>query len=509
MASILSGLFPLFLFVFFLYKWVSSRKPKNLPPSPPKLPIIGNLHQMGKHTHRTLLALSQKYGAPDIMFLQLGTKPSVVISSAKAASYAFKTHDASFSERPQLAIAKLFNYGCKDMIFAPYGDHWRRLKSICTLQLFTSSRVKSFRRVREEELDLMIQAIKENSKQLVNLTSLFSSLTNDIVCRTAFGRKYRVDEQGQGIDFDRLIKGFIDFFGRQNVEDVLPWMSWINRFNGFNAKAREVSEVLDPFVERIVHDHATRMKDRLRSSTIDDDDTTIKDFVDILLESYQTDGGAKYAPDAHLVIKALLVNIFAAGTHTQTITMEWTFTELLRHPKVMKRLQQEIRDVVGEKGAVSEDDLENLTYLKAVIKEIFRVHPPVPVVVPRLCREDIKLSGYDIPAGTQIIFNVWAIGRDSAYWDDVDVFNPERFLNSEIDYKGQHFGLLPFGAGRRGCPGILFATTNIEVVLANLVHQFDWSLPVGVEKESLDMSETSGGIPHKKEPVIVIAVPRA
>lgn len=192
------------------------------------------------------------------------------------------------------------------------------------------------------------------------------------------------------------------------------------------------------------------------------------------------------------------------GTDTISTSLEWIMTELLRHPTVMEELQREVRGIMQQKHNITDDDLGKMHYLKAVIKEAFRVHPPIPLIVPRLSRNDVQMKGYDISAGTVVIINAWAIGRDPESWDEPEKFKPQRFLNSSIDYKGLDFELIPFGAGRRGCPGITFAIVTIELVLANIVQKFEWKL---VEGRDLDMNESPGVTVHRTVPLLALASP--
>lgn len=188
--------------------------------------------------------------------------------------------------------------------------------------------------------------------------------------------------------------------------------------------------------------------------------------------------------------------------------LEWAMTELLRHPNAMEKVQNEVRGIsTGKEREVTEDDLNKMHYLKAVIKETFRLHPPIPLLVPRESTQSVKLQGYDIAAGTQVIVNAWAIGRDPTSWDEPEEFHPERFLTTSIDVKGHDFELIPFGAGRRSCPGIPFALTIIELVLANLVQKFDWALPNEASGQDLDMSESIGLTIHRKFPLTAVATP--
>jgi cytochrome P450 len=201
--------------------------------------------------------------------------------------------------------------------------------------------------------------------------------------------------------------------------------------------------------------------------------------------------------------------MFAAGTDTTHTALEWTMTELLKHPEVMKKAQDEIRRITGSKISVTQDDVEKTLYLKAVIKESLRLHPPIPTLIPRESTKDVKVQGYDILAKTRVIINAWAIGRDPSSWENPDEFRPERFLESAIDFKGNDFQFIPFGAGRRGCPGTTFASSVSEITLASLLHKFNWALPGGAKPEDLDITEAPGLAIHRKFPLVVIATPHS
>jgi len=198
--------------------------------------------------------------------------------------------------------------------------------------------------------------------------------------------------------------------------------------------------------------------------------------------------------------------MFIAGTDTISTLLEWSMTELLRHPNTMKKLKEEVSRVGNGRTHIAEEDLSDMKYLNAVVKETLRLHPSIPLLVPRESRQDIKLNaGYHIKAGTRVFINAWAIARDPTHWGQPEEFKPERFLNSSIDVKGKDFQVIPFGAGRRGCPGAVYATAVNDLVLANLVHQFNWELPGGAE--GLDMSESFGFTVHRKIPLMAIATP--
>lgn len=196
--------------------------------------------------------------------------------------------------------------------------------------------------------------------------------------------------------------------------------------------------------------------------------------------------------------------MFTAGTDTTLSAIEWTMSELIRNPRTMKSLHNEITQVTGNKEKIEEDDLEKMPYLQAVIKESLRLHAPVPLLVPRESTQDTKLLGYDIRSGTRLVINAWAINRDPSLWENPEEFHPERFLDTSIDFKGLHFEFVPFGAGRRGCPGISFAVAVIELAIAKLVHTFNFALPNGVREENLDTTEVNGITVHKKFPLLLV-----
>ncbi|PSR96729.1 cytochrome P450, family 71, subfamily A protein [Actinidia chinensis var. chinensis] len=487
LLSLLLSLLPLTL----LLKRLSTTPPplqKAPLPSPPQFPIIGNLHQLGLLAHRSLHSLSLKHG--QLMLLHFGSKPVLVVSSAAVAREIMKTHDLVFANRPRSIVMNKLLYGSRDVASSPYGEYWRQIRSLCVVHLLSNKRVLSFRDVREEEMALMIDRIKQSYSSLsplvVNLTELFMSLTNDVVCRVALGRKYGERR------FKELLGEFAEYLGFFDVGDYIPWLWWVNKINGLYGRMERVAKELDDFIDSVVEEHERGEREGGH-----------EDFVDVLLQ-VQRENAASGSPIHRESVKALILDMFAAGTDTTGSVLEWVMTELLRHPLILKKLQNEVREIAGAKRTITEDELEKMPYLKAVIKETLRLHPPVPLLVPRESMRDTQVMGYDIAARTQVFTNVWTIGRDPSLWARPDEFWPERFMDSLVDFRGHDFEFLPFGAGRRGCPGIQFAMSVDELALANLVGNFDFSLPVGKE---LDMSEAAGITVHKKTPLLAVVTP--
>nr|XP_043637675.1 cytochrome P450 Tp4149-like [Erigeron canadensis] len=497
---ICSQTFPLSLFligtliIFVSFKWFSqSKTKKNTPPSPPTLPIIGNFHQLGSSPRRALRDLSQKYGP--LMLLHLGSVPTLIASSAEVAQEIMKTHDLAFSDRPSLSIPDILFYKSKDIAFSRYGEYWRQLKSIVVLHLLSNSRVKSYSKVRKEETSRVIDALGDSPGSSVDMSALLGIYTSNVLCRVAFGRTY------EGLGFTNKLKKFVNMLGTFCVGSFIPWLSWIDRLTGLKGKAYEIFNELDRFLEGVIKEHLHK-----KTGEADDQGEETQDFVDILADIQRENAtGFSLSDDT---LKAVIMDVFVAGSDTVFSSLEWAISELIKHPRVMKKLQEEVTKVAQGKPMIPEEDLDEMKYLKSVVKEALRLHAPLPLLLAREARQAVNLMGYDVPPKTQVVINAWAIARDPASWEEPEDFKPERFLNSTVDYKGIHYEFLPFGAGRRGCPGLYFGITLIEVILANIVYKYDLTLPNGVKSEDLDMTEADGITVQRKFPLLVVSSPR-
>ncbi|XP_051123365.1 cytochrome P450 Tp4149-like [Andrographis paniculata] len=467
-------LYPCFLALLLLYcLWFLTRRlfldgrNKKLPPSPPKLPIIGNLHQLGRLPHRSLTYMSRKYGP--LMSLQLGSRSALVISSAAVAKEVVKNHDISISDIPVVTAAKRIFYGGKGLIF--YGENWKQLRSMFVNHLLHKSMIKCFKSIRDAEASRLLEHIDKCSSTSapVNWSVRFKHMSIELICNSAFGTKFLGEEETKEIL--GMIDITLEFLSTFTVGEFIPRLSWMNRWNGFDA-------TLDKLVKEKEELLGKRTEEYIETSCGD------CNFVDILI------GLGLHIEDIQM-LKAIIQDILGTGTDPPSTTLDWAMTELIRNPNSMKKLQEEVTEIMKGKQEMTDNELEKMQYLKAVIKETLRLHPPVPVK-PRETNEDVHLMGYDIPAGTMVMFNLSAICRDPACWDQPETFSPDRFLNSSINYKGLDFQFIPFGVGRRICPGMFFAMVSIEHVLANLVHKFEWRLPDGAQGKDLDVAEKPG-----------------
>jgi flavonoid 3'-monooxygenase len=208
----------------------------------------------------------------------------------------------------------------------------------------------------------------------------------------------------------------------------------------------------------------------------------------------------------------ILQNLYTAGTDTTSSTVEWAMAELIRHPDILKRAQEELDSVVGRNRLVMEQDLPNLPMFQAIIKEVFRLHPSTPLSLPRMADNECEINGCHIPKNATVLVNVWAIARDPTVWKDPLRFDPGRFLpggsHAHVDVKGNDFELIPFGAGRRICPGMGLGLRMVQIMTAALIHSFDWGLPDGQTLDKLDMEEAFGVTLQRSVPLVACPVPR-
>ncbi|KAL3360122.1 hypothetical protein AABB24_016561, partial [Solanum stoloniferum] len=491
MLFLLFVAFPIIL-IFLLPKAKKCDK-NNVPPGPKGLPFIGNLHQFDSLTpHIYFWKLSKKYGK--IFSLKLGSTPIVVVSSAKLAKEVLKTQDLVFCSRPSHLGQQKLSYNGRDIVFQRYNDCWREMRKISVIHLFSHKKVKLFSPIREDEVSRMIKKISQQASvsQITNLSNLMISLSTTIICRVAFGIRFD-EEAHEKRRFDELLEESATMLTSFYVSDFFSYLGWIDKLAGLTNRLEKNFKDLDEFYEELVEKHV----DPNRPKSMEGD------ILDLLLQLKKD----KLTPiDLTLEdIKAIVMNVLLAGSDTSAAAVIWTMTALMKNPKAMKKVQEEMRKSFKKKRDIlNEDDIQNLPYFKAVIKESFRLYPSVPLLLPRESMEKSILEGYEIQPGTIIHVNAWAIARDPEIWENPEEFIPERFLNSDIDFKGQDFELIPFGAGRRGCPGIALGVASMELALSNLLYAFDWELPCGMKKEDIDTNVKPGITMHKKNDLCLI-----
>ncbi|TMW86937.1 hypothetical protein EJD97_020679 [Solanum chilense] len=483
------------LLIFTVNLLSKQRKPtQNLPPGPWKLPFVGNIHHLigSQLPHHTLRDLARKHGS--LMHLQLGEIPTIVVSSPRVAQEVLKTHDLAFTNRPGLLSVQILTYNYSDIAFAPYGNYWRQMRKLCTLELLSAKNVVSFASIREEEAFDLLQDVESKSGSVINLTEKIYALTNAVICRAAFGKR-RKEESSY---FMSLIKELSLMITGLDISEVFPSLKFLQVITGTKEKLLKLHKKFDKVLDKIIEEHKHKF---------DDEESSRKnDLVNLLLKLQES--GTLDFSFTRDNIKAVILDMFLAGTETSATVLDWAMVEMMRNPKVMEKAQTELRRILKGKNRVTEIELKEVSYLKLVIKETLRLHPPLPLLLPRECREECVIDGYDIPIKTKVIVNAWAINRDAEFWEDSESFTPERFINSasnNLEFIGQNYEYLPFGGGRRMCPGISFGLSNVELPLAQLIYHFNWKLPNGMKPEDVDVTETPGSSCSRKCNLCVIA----
>ncbi|XP_065857389.1 iridoid oxidase-like [Euphorbia lathyris] len=498
--------FPSLIFItsfLILKKRQSKNSRKQQPPGPPALPVIGNLLDIGSDLNQNLYKLRLKYG--DLLWLRLGWTNTLVIQTAKAAEQLFKNHDASFCDRTIREASKALKFNDGSIGVGKYGSNWRILRRLVTLGLMTSKQIQRTTFIRRKCIDDMIQEIEEDSAAglrrgesgEIELSKYVFIMTFNLMGNLILSRDLVNSRSDEGNEFFHAMDKVMELSGKSNLADFYPFLK---RFDPQRIKkgteiylGRTLSILENYVMERI--EELKSMKER-----------ESKDFLDTILEYNESGDGGRQEQEkisTHNIL-ILILEMFFGGTETTSSTIEWVMTELVRSPESMKMVKEELGRVVGHKRKVVEDDLDELPYLHAVIKEAMRLHPILPLLVPRKSLEESSFMGYFIPKDTQVFVNASAIGRDPEAWDDPLSFKPERFLGSNIQYRGQNFELLPFGSGRRICVGYPLAHQILHLTVASLLQCFDWEIDSMSVAETMDMKERIGFTVRKLIPLKVI-----
>ncbi|XP_058778023.1 cytochrome P450 81E8-like [Vicia villosa] len=469
------------IITFKLLFHTTATKFKNLPPGPPFLPIIGNLHQLKQPLHHTFQTLSQKHG--QIFSLWFGSRLVVVVSSLKTAQECFTKHDIVLANRPHFLTGKYIAYNNTSVAQAPYGDHWRNLRRIISTEVLSSHRLSSFLEIRRDEIMRLVQKLAKvcyNGFSEVELKPLFSEMTFNTIMRMVSGKRYYGDDCDvcdveEARLFREIIKEILVLRGANNVGDFLGFLRWFD-FDGLEKRLKMLSKRADSFLQGLIDEH--RLGKRNTNTMIDH-----------LLKQQQSQ--PEYYTDQ--IIKGLIVVMLLAGTDTSSLTLEWAMSNLLNNPKILKKAKDELDTRTGQDQLIDEHDISKLPYIQSIVHETLRLHPAAPLLLPHLSSEDFTIKEYNVPQNTIVMVNAWAIHRDPNLWTDPTCFKPERF-----EKEGETSKLLSFGMGRRACPGINLAQRTVILTLGLLIQCFEWKR---IGEEKIDMAEGKGITVGKRIPL--------
>ncbi|CAN4094797.1 unnamed protein product [Withania somnifera] len=504
-------LFLIWLFSSLFLKYVVFRKRAvcQLPPSPFGLPIIGHLHLLSPIPHQALHRLSNRYGP--LIHIYLGSVPCLVVSSPKMAKEVLKTHENSFLNRPQTAVVDYLTYGSQDFSFAPYGLYWKFMKKICMSELLGARTLDMLLPVRRDEIKRFIELLlqKAESGEALDIEAELLRVSNNIISRMIMRERCSEDKHEAG-SIRKLVQDIAELTGKLNLSDYI-WFCKNLDLQGFAKRTKDVRKRFDKMMERIINEHEEARKKRNCQSKDEGETVEIKDLLDILLDISEDECSEIRLTREN--IKAFILDIFAAGTDTAAITVEWALAELINHPSIMQKAAEEIDSVISMNRIVEESDISSLPYLQAIVKETLRLHPTGPMII-RESTKDCAIGGYHIPKNTRLLVNTWAINRDAEYWENPLEFIPERFLTeeegnskSQLDVRGQNYHFLPFGTGRRGCPGTSLALQVVQISLASMIQCFEWKVS-DRGKSKVDMEEAPGITLPRANPLVCIPVTR-
>ncbi|CAI0429801.1 unnamed protein product [Linum tenue] len=501
-----------------LYRHSHRRPPLKTSTTPPPpmaggaWPVIGHLGLFTSQNilpHVALGSQADEHGP--IFALHLGVHRAVVINSWELAKEVHTTHDVFVSERPNLTASKLLSYDMVMFGFAPNGPYWREMRKFLNLELQSPRWIELWRHVQDAEMTSLVRQVTDEGRHSgssfvkVELKRLFRDMTMNMILRMVVGK--RLFGCGSSVEEEearrcrKALKEFSRYLGMFVMRDVVPFLGWMD-VGGHEKAMKGVARDLDEFLDRWLEEHRRKRASGGGGGGSDD-----RDFMDAMLSVLD---GANFAAghDPDVVNKAACLNIIAAGSETTTVTLTWAISLLLNNTHVLQKAYEELDKCVGKQRPVNESDIPNLTYLQTIVKETLRLYPPSPLSGPRVFTEDRMVHGYRVRKGTQLITNIWKIQRDSHVWADPLEFRPERFLgrNEQLDFKAhQSFEFMPFGSGRRICPGMAFGMEMVNLVLAGFLHAFEIRRS---GDELVDMTGRRGLTTVKASRLEILASPR-
>ncbi|WVZ14728.1 hypothetical protein V8G54_012294 [Vigna mungo] len=500
------------LLAFSLFLFRPSKDGSNLPEPPMASgawPILGHLMLLGASPtpHKTLAAMADKYGP--LFTIKLGSRRALVLSNWKMAKECYTTNDVVVSSRSKLVAIQHVAYNQASFGFAPYGPYWREIRKMVTAFL-SDRKTELLSRVRVSEIRSSVKELfhvwseKKGSDEcvVVEMKQWFTELVFNIVFQTMagkrlFGKTAVVSEK----DAEKCVKAlreFMQMLGVCTVADAVPVLRWMN----LGVKAmKETAKELDVILDEWLVEHCKK-RTLFGEKGVERDD---QDFIDTMLSVLE--GATIDGFDAATINKATTLALILGATDTSTVTLTWVICFLLKNPLILEKVKEEMNIQIGKERFISESDVNKLVYLQAVVKETLRLYPPGPLSAPREFTQDCMLGSYHIKKGTRLITNLWKIQTDPNIWLDPLTFKPERFITThrDVDVKGQNFELLPFGSGRRICPGISFGLNMIHLTLANFLHSFEiFNKP----NEAIDMREALGMTNEKATPLEILVKPR-
>ncbi|CAI0426546.1 unnamed protein product [Linum tenue] len=506
----------LFLFLRFGPPFLINRTKSSSPPLPPEpsggLPIVGHLLQF----------ISSKQTLAQA-FADIADRH---VSDPKTVQECFTANDRALASRPWSSQAEFLNYRCAGFAAAPYGTYWRDIRKLAVTQLLSSHRLKSLAHIQVSEINMLVRELHRMCRRgggVVGISEVIEQMGSNMITRLIAGKRcfnYRAAGAGdgggggdvgglvEGERIGRLMRDFMRVCGEFVPSDIVPLLGWMNWMPGGGVlkSMQRIGKELDVVMQSWIEEHKQRRRR--------DDEEEQGDFIDVMLSAIGDDFAEEYSPET--IVKATALTLILAGADTTSITVIWTLSNLLNNRNMLELAQQELDVKVGKTRPMEHSDISSLIYLQAIVKETLRLYPPAPTAIPHQATEDCTIHGYRVPKGTRVFANLWKLHRDPNVWSDPDEFRPERFLVDQLQghdsnlidgLSTKNFELVPFGSGRRSCPGEAFALQIVHLAIGRLLQGFDITNHVG-DNQPVDMAEGQGLTMPRATPLEVKMVPR-
>ncbi|KAK7391482.1 hypothetical protein VNO78_19898 [Psophocarpus tetragonolobus] len=461
---------------------LGSRRKSNskIPPGPSLLTIIRNSRELYEKPQQTMAKLAKVYGP--IMRFTIGQSTTIVISSIEATKEILQTHDTLFSDRTNPDITTSYNHNRYSLVFLPVSPLWQELRKICHGNLFSTKTLDASVDLRRKKMKELLTDIRQRSLngEVVDIGRAAFMACINFLSYTFLSLDF-VPSVGDS-QYKHIVGTLLKATGTPNLVDYFPVLRVFDP-QGIRRHTTNYIDKLFNVFDPLIDERMRKRKEK--------DYVTNHDMLDILLDISEGSSGKIHKKQ----IKHLFLDLFVAGTDTTAYGLERSMTELMHNPEVMRKVKKELAEKIGVGKAVEEEEVGRLPYLQAVVKESLRMHPPAPLLLPRRAKVDVEVCGYRVPKGAQVLINEWAIGRSPDVWENAHIFSPERFLDSDIDVKGRHFKLTPFGSGRRICPGSPLAVRMLHNMLGSFINAFDWKLEADMDPKDMDLDQSLRAIP--------------
>ncbi|KAJ4762345.1 Cytochrome P450 [Rhynchospora pubera] len=482
-----------------------------LPPGPKPWPLVGNLPELitKKPFYQWIHGL-MKDMKTDIACVRFGDVHVIPIISPKISREILRKKDATFASRPTSFAASMFSRGYKTAVISPFGDQWKKMRRILLNEILCPERHRFFHDKRTKEADHLLQYVYNKTKrhEYVDIRVAVRHYCGNVIRSLIFNKRHfgkPMHDGGPGaneIEHVNALFSSLEYLYAFSISDYFPQLIGLN-LDGHETFIKAACETFKKFHDPIIDERVNQLRRENKEVGVHPEP---QDYLDILIMLRDQKGRPLLTPDE---IKAQLTEIMMAAVDNPSNAVEWILAEMMKNPEILQKAVDEIDYIVGkDPRLVQEADIPRLNYLKACIREAFRLHPIAPFSVPHVAMEDANVAGYLIPKGSHVLLSRVGLGRNPDIWHKPLEFKPERHLDggsSELALAEPDMRFISFSAGRRGCIAQNLGTVMTVMLLARLLQGFSWSMPRGLS--AIDLVESDKNL-HLTKPLVLQAKPR-